>query len=149
MNALAGVEGLIARIDAAGDPNVRAAARDLVQALLEFHAQAVGRMVELTDSATLQAMGRDDTVRSLLLLYDLHPESTEVRVRRALDRIRGVEFIGLEELDVTVRVTANGRAPARESIEAAIQEAAPEVRAVRIEGLHTADFVPLESLLSV
>jgi hypothetical protein len=149
MNALAGVEELIARIDAAADPNVRAAARDLVQALLEFHAQAVGRMVEMTDSATVQAMGRDEIVRSLLLLYDLHPESTEVRVRRALDRVRGAEFVSLEGLDVTIRVTANGHSPTRESIEGVIHDAAPEVQSVRIEGLHTADFVPLENLLSV
>ena len=146
MNPLGRVEELIAQIDSSADPNVRAAARDLVQALMEFHGNAAARMMEMVDDATALAMGRDDAVRPLLLLYDLHPESTEVRVRRAIDRIRNVELTGIEELEARVRLTGNARSPARETIEAAIQEAAPEIRSVRIEGLKVPDFVPLEIL---
>ncbi len=149
MNALGRVEELIAEIDSSADPNVRAAARDLVQALLEFHANATARMMEMVDASTALAMGRDELVRPLLLLYDLHPESAEVRVRRAIDRIRNVELIGIEELEARVRITGNGHSPSRESIETAIQEAAPEIRSVQIEGLKIADFVPLENLLAV
>lgn len=149
MNPLGRVEELIAQIEASADPNVRAAARDLVQALMEFHGSAAARMMEMVDGPTALAMGRDDAVRPLLLLYDLHPESTEVRVRRAIDRIRNVELIGIEEMEAGVRLAGNGHPPSRESIEAAIQEAAPEIRAVHIEGLKTADFFPLENLLAV
>lgn len=149
MSPLGRVEELIAQIDAYADPNVRAAARDLVEALMEFHGNAAARMMELVDSGTAMAMGRDELVRPLLLLYDLHPESTEVRVRREIDRIRNVELIGVEDMEVLVRVTGNGHSSSRESIERAIQEAAPEVRSIQIEGLKTADFVPLASLLAI
>jgi hypothetical protein len=149
MNPLGRVEELIAQIDACADPNVRAAARGLVEALMEFHGNAAARMMEMVDSGTALAMGRDETIRPLLLLYDLHPESTEIRVRREIDRIRNVELIGVEDLEVQVRLTGNGHSPSRESIEKAIQEAAPEIRSIQIEGLKTPDFVPLASLLAV
>lgn len=151
VNPLARVEELIARIDASADPNVRAAARELVQALMNFHGGAAARMMEMVDAATAQAMGRDDAVRPLLLLHDLHPESTEVRIRHAIDRLRGVEFSSLDGLDLSVRVTGvhHSHLPRREEIEAALLEAAPEVQTIRIEGLKTPEFVPLESLLAV
>ena len=149
MNPLERVETLIAQIESSADPNVRAAARDLVEALMEFHRNAAARMMEIVDGSTALAMGRDDLVRPLLLLYDLHPESTEIRVRRAIDRIRNVEWLGIEDLEVRVRLTGNGHSPSREVIEAAVQEAAPEVRSVQIEGLKRGDFIPLEDLLAV
>lgn len=149
MNPLERVEVLIAQIDSSADPNVRAAARDLVEALMEFHGNAAARMMEMVDNGTAMAMGRDDLVRPLLLLYDLHPESAEIRVRRSLDRIRNVELVGVEDLVVRVRLNGNGHSPSREVIEAAIQEAAPEIRSVLIEGLKLADFVPLENLLAI
>jgi hypothetical protein len=148
MSSLQRVEELIAQIDAAADPNVKAAARDLVQTLMEFHGDAVARMLELADDTAVQAMGRDETVRPLMLLYGLHPESTEIRVRRAVDRIRNAQFVGVEGPEVKIRVTGNGHAPSREAIEAAIQEAAPEVQSVLIEGVKPADFVSVEALLS-
>jgi hypothetical protein len=140
------VEALIAEIDASADPNVRSAARELVQTLMQFHRDAVGRMLELVDSASAHTMGRDELVRPMLLLYGLHPESTEARVRRAVDRIRNLQFIGVDDLEVRIRLSGNGRAPSREEIEAAILEAAPEVQSISIEGLRTPDFVPLEQL---
>ncbi len=149
MNPLGRVEELIAQIDSSADPNVRAAARDLVQTLMEFHGSAAARMMEMVDGGTALAMGRDDIVRPLLLLYDLHPESAEVRVRRAIDRIRNVELIGIEELEARVRIIGNGHSPSREAIETAIQEAAPEIRSVQIEGLKIADFVPIGNLIAV
>ncbi|HWF10096.1 MAG TPA: hypothetical protein VG297_16630 [Bryobacteraceae bacterium] len=148
MNPLVRVEELITQIDTAADPSVRAAARELVQALMDFHGHAVARMMEMLDGPVAQSMGRDEIVRPLLLLYDLHPESAEVRLRRALDRIRGVEFETLDGLAVTVRVTG-GHPPGREEIEAAILDAAPEIQVVRIEGLKTPDFIPLEKLQTV
>ncbi len=149
MNSLEKVEDLIARIEASADPSVRAAARDLVQGLMDFHGNAIERMVAMVDGPVLQAMARDELVRPLLLLYDLHPESTEVRVRRAVDRIPNAECIGVEGYEVRIRVGGHGRMPSREALEAAIQEAAPEVQSVVIEGLKIADFVPLGNLQAV
>jgi hypothetical protein len=148
MNPLERVEELIQQLDGAADPNIRSAARDFVQALMDFHGAAVARMLELVDSPTLGSFGRDETVAPLLLLYDLHPDTTETRVRRAIDPLRNVELIVVDDLEVKVRV--NGRSHSgREMIEKTILSAAPEVSAIHIEGLKTPDFVPLESLIAV
>lgn len=149
MKSLEKVEELIARIDSSEDESLREAARDLVQVLMEFHGNAIARMMEMVDSSVAQSMGRDDAVRPVLLLYDLHPETTEARVRRAVDRIRHAEFVGVEGLAVKVRLTGNGHSPSRATLEAAIQEAAPEVESIEIEGLKSPDFVPLASLLTL
>lgn len=150
MNPLEKVEDLIDQIDHAVDPNMRAAARELVQALMDFHGAAVARMMELADPTTVGAFGRDETVGPLLLLYDLHPDTTEIRVRHAVDPIRNVELLSVDELRVTVRVNGHGHAhPTRAAIEKVILSAAPEVQMVHIEGLQTPDFVPLEKLMAV
>lgn len=148
MNPLERVESLIEQLDSAADPNIRAAARELVQALMDFHGTAVTRMLELADPPTIGSFGRDETVGPLLLLYDLHPDSTETRVRRAIDPIRNVEFLSVD--DLTVRVKVNGHShPSRDNIEKAVLAAAPEVQLIHIEGLQTPDFVPLEKLMAV
>ncbi|HVV44054.1 MAG TPA: hypothetical protein VHC72_02585, partial [Bryobacteraceae bacterium] len=70
MNSLEKVEELIARIEASADPGVRAAARDLVQVLMDFHGTALARMLTMVDGAVRQTMGRDELVRPLFLLHD-------------------------------------------------------------------------------
>jgi hypothetical protein len=150
MNPLETVEELIHEIDTAADPNIRSAARKLVQALMDFHCTAVARMIQLCDAATVGAFGRDETAGALLLLYDLHPDSTETRVRRAIDPMRNVHLVSVDHLAVTVNVTGRGHAnPTREAIEIAVLSAAPEVQTIRIEGLNSPDFVPLKKLMAV
>lgn len=156
MNPLDRIEELLHQIDSAADPNVRSAARELVQALMDFHGAGVARMLELIEAAgpgaapVVGSFGRDEIVAPLLLLYDLHPEPTETRVRRAVNGIRNLQLIGVEDFEVRLQVTGHGHAsPSRELIEKAVLNAAPEVQAIHIEGLATPGFVPLEKLLAV
>jgi hypothetical protein len=141
------VEELIATIDAAADPVIRAAAQELIEAVMEFHGAGIARMLDMVEPAMALSMAREEAIRPMLLLYDLHPESTEIRVQRAVDPIRNVEVVSVTGREVRVRLTGNG--PNGEAIEKAILDAAPEVQAIHLEGLDRSSFVPLEKLLAV
>jgi len=139
------IERLIAEIEASADPATRTGVRQLVEAILEFHGAGLARMVELAGEDVVRTFARDDLAAALLLLYELHPESFETRVQRAIDRLQGVELLGIADSVVRVKSTAP-----REVIEQALYAAAPEVAAIEIEGEPRASssFVPLEALFS-
>lgn len=72
------IEGLIAQMKAAADPETRAASLELVQTMMEFHNVGLDRMMEIVsqDGAgppILDAFAEDPVVSSMLLLHDLHP----------------------------------------------------------------------------
>jgi Fe-S cluster biogenesis protein NfuA len=169
---LARVERLIEQAEALTDNGLRDQVRELVQHLLDFHGAGLARMVRQiaalgpSGRELLEAWTRDDLIASLLLLYDLHPQELEVRVRGALDRVRpylqshggNVEYLGLAEGVVRLRMQGkcNGcpssEATARSTIEEAIFAAAPEVSGIEVEGVvaatprATSGFVPLEQV---
>ncbi len=109
----------------------------------------------------------DELIASLMLLYDLHPEEAESRVRGALDKVRpylqshggNVEYLGISDGVVHLRMQGkcNGcpssEATARSTIEEAIYAAAPDVAGIEVEGVvshskHAASsFVPLEQVV--
>src|ERR1700726_2688890 len=70
------VEKLAARLESAGDPEIRAAALDLVQSVVELHGAALQRLV---DSLTRTPAGQqilsealeNDLISSMLLLHNL------------------------------------------------------------------------------
>ncbi len=91
----------------------------------------------------------DPLVESLLLLHDLHPLEVDVRIQRALDRVRP-SSIARRRRGISRRRRRRGRAPAaggqlpgcpsstvtvRLAIEGAVQDAAPEVTEVVVEGM--------------
>ncbi len=138
------------------DPLVQARAEELVRLVVELYGAGLARVVELAGEAgpagreLLAGMAGDELVASLLVLHDLHPEPVEARVRKALDRVRpylgshagGVELLGVDAEGV-VRLRLEGSCDGCPSstvtvklaIERAIEEAAPEVTRVEVEGL--------------
>jgi hypothetical protein len=159
---LESIEQLIRQIEATGDPNVRTAARELVQLVMELHGAGLERMVELLRShgdsgqSVFDSMGRDDLVSSLLVLYGLHPLDLEERVQQAIEtankkmrsRSATVELLGIEDGAVRLHLKANGHGPAlKEVVEAAIYQAAPDITSLVIDGAEEKQaFVPLEML---
>jgi hypothetical protein len=135
------IERLIPEVEALADPPTRDRVRNLVQAILAYHEDAISRICELAGDAAVRSFARDELAASLLLLYGLHPDDFETRVRRALDRVPGAELAGISEFAVRVK----GTAP-REAVEAALYGAAPEVSAIEMETAAAA-FVPVEALL--
>jgi hypothetical protein len=73
------IEGLIAQMKAAADPETRAASLELIQTMMEFHNVGLDRMMEivgdnLESRPILDAFAEDPVVSSMLLLHDLHPK---------------------------------------------------------------------------
>lgn len=166
------IEALIAALDALDDPRAREPARELVHAVLELHGAGLARLIEIVAVAgaaggtIVESMARDPAV-SGLLLHGLHPQGLKARVRQAVDRLRavlGARGIRIERVPVaqneaalTLAGGSNGKAirmaGLRQEIESAIYALAPDLAALRIDGLaesgeHVAEvaFVPLASI---
>jgi hypothetical protein len=144
MQRIQRIEGLIQQIESSADPGTVASVRELVEALLEYHGAGLGRILELAGEGTTREFARDPLIASMLLLYDLHPDDLETRVRRTVDGLPGVLLISV--LDGVVRLRSTSAHTVREAVERALYEAAPEIVAVEIEGVPASSFVPLEAL---
>lgn len=152
---LKSIENLLYQIEEGKDPALKATAKELVQLLMEFHGEAVERMLEIihdspqSDRSLIDALGRDEQVRALLLLYDLHPDSLETRVTQALEKTRpylkshggNVDLVSVDDSGaVRLRLEGNchgcpsSSVTMKLAIEEAIYEAAPDVTAINVEG---------------
>lgn len=149
------VEGLIQKVEQLNDPEAKATAIALMQALMEFHGAGIERMMEIVADSPAGAdpifdeFAKDQIVSGLLLLYGQHPLSIETRVTQALDKVRpyldshggNVELI--EITDGTVRLRMQGSCKSCPSsamtlklaIEDAIYAAAPDVVSIEAEGV--------------
>ncbi len=150
------VESLVRTIESAADPNVRAGAVELMQTLMEMNGAGLERMMEIvfeSGSGGAQVINRfadDELVGSLLLLYDLHPVSSEARVMQALEKVRpylqshggNVEFIGIDDegvlrlrLEGSCHGCGSSQMTLKLAIEEAINENAPDISALVVEGI--------------
>lgn len=87
------VEKLAARLESAGDPEIRATALDLVQSVIELHGAALQRMLASLSQtaegeAALSLALSDNLVASMLLLHGLHPDDIQTRVLRGIEKVR-------------------------------------------------------------
>jgi Fe-S cluster biogenesis protein NfuA len=148
------IEQLLAELRAINEPRARETAEELVRSLLELYGGGIARMMEIVYESPLggELFGRfaaDDLVASILLLHGLHPESAEERVVRALDGVRpylashGGDVRLLEIADDVVHLRLEGSCHGCPSstvtmklaIEKAIEEAAPEIVRIEVEGV--------------
>jgi Fe-S cluster biogenesis protein NfuA len=123
-------------------------ALEAVAAVVELYGEALRRVLAFAPPLELLA---DELVAHLLLAHDLHPESVDTRVARALEEVRpylgshggDVELLGIEGDIARVRLqgTCNGcpssSATLRHAIEDAVARAAPELAGVEAEGVAT------------
>jgi Fe-S cluster biogenesis protein NfuA len=163
------IEVLIERLEEAGDPSLRACAKDLVRLIMELHGGGLEQMIQIvsqTGDAAQHIIGRfdrHDLVRSLLLLHGLHPLDFEARVRRALEKVgpslhtHGARVELLSVTDGVVRLQLLGSlkgcgAPGvKAALEEAIYAAAPDLSELVVEAeteAASSAFVPLTSLLN-
>lgn len=151
--AAARIDEALAGFAASPDPRAMERAEDLVRTLMDFYGEAVGRLVDLLNGTpngqeALRRVADDRAVSGLLVLHDLHPASTAERVAQALERVRpylgshagDVELIGVDDGVVRLRLIGScdgcpsSSATVTNAIERAIDEIAPEVSRVEVEG---------------
>lgn len=163
------IAALIEDIDAIQEPHARAATKELVQLIMEFHGEALDRALEIVAGKgeaglqTIDDLAGDPLVSSLLVLYGMHPDDTATRVNRAIAETKtklkregaSVELLSADENGVRVRITLAEHACGSTSeklksiVEDAIYEVAPEVASLSIESSHdrpASGFVPLAKL---
>ena len=166
------IESLVHQLDASADPACRATATELVQSVMDLHGAGLERLLEIVaeaegerGAALIDRFGRDPLVSSLLVLYGIHPEDLETRVRRGVDHLSSflhsngasVEVLAVEEGTVRLRVdkTSPSRAftaaSVRTALEETISEFAPDTVNLIIEGVEpqnaASGFVPLHVLV--
>jgi len=148
------VEELLREFEAA-EPEVRAKAVELVRLLMDFNGEGLERMTEIVagagarGDAILGDFARDELVAHLLLLYGLHPEGVEARVRAALDKVRpflhrhggDAQLLTVDggvvrlDLEGSCKGCPSSTATLKQAIEKAIYEAAPDVTEIVADGL--------------
>lgn len=149
------VQVLQEELEDLADPRGRAAADELVGAVVELYGEGMRRIVATLDDAgdgaaeVREALAADGVVASLLLVHDLYPVPLSDRVTEGLDKIRpyldshggGVEL--LEVTDGVARIRLEGSCktcPASSAtlelaVKQALDEAAPDLAGLVVEGI--------------
>lgn len=164
---------VVEQLGAAADPNTRALARELLESVMALHGAGLERILALARETgepgeeLIRKCGRDEKVSSLLLLYGLHPEDFATRVNRALEKASSylvsqaarAELVSIgEDGAITVRLhrkpnggCGSARPPVKETLEAAIRDAAPDAASIVVEEMGAemagAGFVSVAQLL--
>ena len=144
------VERLTGELEGLPDSPARAVAEELVGAVLEFHGDALARLLSTMElSEARQMVEEDEVVASLLLIHDLYPVALEERVVEALDSVRpymeshggDVDFLGVEDGVAHLRLegSCSGCAASSATLELAIKKAlaetAPDLLGIEVEGI--------------
>src|SRR5262245_32077772 len=148
------IEELVHTLEACVDSGVSSSAVELMRSLMELHGAGIERMLEIAFESgshgreIIDRFAIDDLVAQLLLLYDLHPQGLETRANRALEDVRphlhshggNVELLGVVDGVIKLRLHGNchgcpsSAETLRHLIEQAIYEAAPDAKAIEVEG---------------
>ena len=160
---------LVTRFDQMPDSPQKTAGKELVQLLMDVQGQGLERVMELifesreSGTALIDRLGKDDVAGGLLLLYSLHPDAFETRVRTAVDRLRSrlrklsftIELLTAENGQVRVQLAKGGHSCGSSTreleaiVEDGICEMAPDMASLEILGLEepsATGFVALEKL---
>lgn len=145
------LDALLQELDRHADARVRERLHEVVALLMALHGAGLERVLALAAEPALgspalrNALADDPVVGPLLLTHGLHPYSMEVRVARALERLKPrvaahgcrATLAGIENGTARVRVEGGGRVADRDGLrqllESGLVDAAPELEAVVIE----------------
>ena len=142
---------LAARLEAIDSPGAREVAEDMIGAMLELYGEGLERIFRALDVAPelRDELADDGVVASLLLIHGLYPVPLAERVEQALESVRpymdshggGVELVRIERgvAHLHLRGSCDG-CPASAStmeltIREALNEAAPDLDGIEVEGL--------------
>lgn len=149
-DASARLEELFAQLDTI--PNI--AARDLatesVQSIVTLYGEALGRIVKLVrrdNEALMTALLKDELLKSLILVHDLHPQSLDERLLGALDSVRpylkshggNIEVLGVHDgiarlrFQGTCKTCPSSAVTLELAIRRAVNEACPDLVGLELE----------------
>jgi Fe-S cluster biogenesis protein NfuA/nitrite reductase/ring-hydroxylating ferredoxin subunit len=158
------IEELLAALTARGQGPL---AEELVRLLVGLYGDGLEHIMaavaEDGGPALRDQLTADPLVESLLLLHGLHPLDVDARIQRALDRVRpylgshagGVHYVGVTDGVARLRLEGNcdgcpsSAVTVQLAIEGAVQDAAPEVTEVVVEGVTEAPATPAPVLLQI
>ena len=153
------VEELLEALKSGGFGPAADAAEELVGLLVELYGDGLARILAVLaaqgpqGTAMISALADDPTIEGLLLLHGLHPLDVDARIQRALDRVRpylgshagGVEYLGVDDagaarlrLEGSCHGCPSSTVTVQLAITGAVQDAAPEVTDVVVEGMTAA-----------
>jgi len=138
----------------------------LVRKLMQLHGAGLERVTEILGATEdgrhilEERLAKDDLVAALLVLHGVHPEAFEMRVEKAVQRLRAgggagrnAELLHSEEGVVRIRVEAGrGCAPEgeiRSLVEATIRDCAPDAEAVEVVFSSPASHDPVSTLVQL
>ena len=165
-NTGARVEELLDSLRSGGMSPAADAAEELVSLLVGLYGDGLARIVSVladggeAGAELLAKLADDPQVEGLLLLHDLHPLDVDARIQRALDRVRpylgshagGVQYLGAADGVARLRLEGSchgcpsSTVTVQLAIQTAVEDAAPEVSEVVVEGMTAA---PEPSLLQI
>jgi Fe-S cluster biogenesis protein NfuA len=158
------IEELLAALTARGQGPL---AEELVRLVVGLYGDGLEHIMaavaEEGGPALRDQLTADPLVESLLLLHGLHPLDVDARIQRALDRVRpylgshagGVHYVGVTDGVARLRLEGNcdgcpsSAVTVQLAIEGAVQDAAPEVTEVLVEGVTEAPAAPGPVLLQI
>jgi Fe-S cluster biogenesis protein NfuA/nitrite reductase/ring-hydroxylating ferredoxin subunit len=149
------VQELQAQLDSAGDSATREVAEELVSAVVQMYGAGLEKIFSAlaahgeAGEQIAAGLAEDPDVGSLLLIHDLHPIPLETRVIEALEKVRpymeshggNVELLSLHEGVARIRLQGScsdckaSSATLELAIKQALEEAAPDLWGLEVEGL--------------
>jgi Fe-S cluster biogenesis protein NfuA/nitrite reductase/ring-hydroxylating ferredoxin subunit len=148
------VQELQEQLESVGNPEARAAADELVSAVVRMYGAGLERIVEMVADRDeghelARALADDPLVATLLMIHDLHPVPLETRVAEALERVRpymeshggNVELLGVADGVARIRLQGSCSSCSASSvtlelaIKQALEDAAPDLDALEVEGI--------------
>lgn len=149
------IQQLLERIEALPYPGARELIHECMEAVLAFYGAGLKRILQVISEDGIEGrkvyrdLVRDDVVKGLLLIHDLHPLDLEARLREALDKVRpylkshggNVELISLENdvarlrLQGTCQSCASSSVTLELAIRHAIEQACPDLVHFEVEGV--------------
>ena len=149
------LQKLLAEVEALPYPGAKELIQDCMESVLGFYGAGLKRILQVVSEdgpegrKVYRDLIRDDVVKGLLLIHDLHPLDLEARLLEALDKVRpylkshggNVELISLEtgvarlRLQGTCQSCASSSVTLELAIRHAIEQACPDLAHFEVEGV--------------
>jgi Fe-S cluster biogenesis protein NfuA len=149
------IKSLLGKLGSAPDSNTRQNAEELIQLLTQMYGAGLARILQILneDEASkefIDSLCKDNLVGSLLVLHGLHPDNVETRIERALVRVRprldahgaDVKLVKVDHAVAYLRLeggrdgcATSAATNIRTTLKQALEETAPEIDAIEVEGL--------------